>query len=49
VLLERSLMTTAENLGQDGRNYYRLMRPLVRNWDKLLPEISARCISRNTR
>jgi phytoene dehydrogenase-like protein len=39
VLLERSLMTTAENLGQDGRNYYRLMRPLVRNWDKLLPEI----------
>jgi phytoene dehydrogenase-like protein len=39
VLLERSLMTTAENLGQDDRNYYRLMRPLVRNWDKLLPEI----------
>ena len=39
VLLERSLMTTAENLGQDGRSYYRLMRPLVRNWDKLLPEI----------
>jgi phytoene dehydrogenase-like protein len=39
VLLERSLMTTAENLGQDGRSYYRLMRPLVRNWDKLLPDI----------
>ena len=39
VLLERSLMTTAENLGQDGRSYYRLMRPLVRNWDKVLPDI----------
>ena len=39
VLLERSLKTTAENLGTDGRNYWKLMRPLVRNWDKLLPEI----------
>ena len=39
VLLERSLTTTAENLGTDGRNYWRLMRPLVNNWDKLLPDI----------
>jgi len=39
VLLERSLMTTAENLGQDGAAITGLMRPLVRNWDKLLPDI----------
>ncbi len=39
VLLERSLTTTAENLGTDGRNYWKLMRPLVNNWDKLLPDI----------
>jgi phytoene dehydrogenase-like protein len=39
VLLERSLTTTAENLGSDGRNYWRLMRPLVNNWDKLLSDI----------
>jgi phytoene dehydrogenase-like protein len=39
VLLERSLDETIKNLGQDGRNYDKLMRPLVEHWDRLLPEI----------
>jgi phytoene dehydrogenase-like protein len=39
VLLECSLDTTVKNLGADGRAYDKLMRPLVDNWDKLLPEI----------
>jgi phytoene dehydrogenase-like protein len=39
VLLERSLDATTKSLGFDGRNYNRLMRPMVKNWDKLLPEI----------
>ena len=39
VLLERSLDATVKNLGQDGRNYNKLMRPLVNNWNRLLPFI----------
>ena len=39
VLLERSLDTTVKNLGADGRSYNKLIRPLVKNWDKLLPDI----------
>ena len=39
VLLERSLDTTINNLGPDGRNYAKVMRPMVGHWDKLLPEI----------
>jgi phytoene dehydrogenase-like protein len=39
VLLERSLDATVKNLGQDGRNYNKLMRPLVNNWNRLLPDI----------
>jgi phytoene dehydrogenase-like protein len=41
VLLERSLDTTAQNLGADAINYRRLMKPLVNNWDKLIPDILA--------
>jgi phytoene dehydrogenase-like protein len=39
VLLEHSLDATVKNLGEDGRNYNKLMRPLVNNWDRLLPDI----------
>ena len=41
VLLERSIDTTIKNLEADGRAYGKLMRPLVDNWDKLLPDILA--------
>ena len=41
VLLERSLDTTIKNLGADGRAYGKMMRPLVDNWEKLLPDILA--------
>lgn len=30
---------TAERLGEDCRTYRRLMNPLVRNWEKLIPEL----------
>jgi phytoene dehydrogenase-like protein len=39
MLLNRSVDLTAESLGQDARNYRRLMRPLVDNWEDLLTEI----------
>ena len=35
VVLERSLDATAEQLGEDGPSYRRLMAPLVRDWSKL--------------
>ena len=34
-VLERSIETTASSLGPDASAYSRLMRPLVRDWDKL--------------
>lgn len=40
-LLERSLGDTANNLGADGYNYRRMMKPLVQNWDKLMPDVLA--------
>jgi phytoene dehydrogenase-like protein len=36
--LYRDVDETAEKLGADARNYRRLMRPLVRDWEKLAPE-----------
>jgi phytoene dehydrogenase-like protein len=39
LLLERSLDSTVNNLGTDGRSYNKLIRPLVKNWEKLLLEI----------
>jgi len=41
-------MTTAENLGQDGRSYYRLMRRWSGTGINCCRTSSARCISRNT-
>ncbi len=41
VLLENSLELTAKNLGNDGDAYTKLMEPLVKNWEKLAPEILA--------
>jgi phytoene dehydrogenase-like protein len=35
VVLERSIDATAEQLGEDGDSYRRLMAPLARDWDKL--------------
>ncbi|MGH2389311.1 MAG: phytoene desaturase family protein [Chloroflexota bacterium] len=37
VLLERSLRATAAGLGEDGHAYIRLMRPLVQDWESILP------------
>ena len=34
----RDVDETAERLGADARNYRRLMRPLVRDWEKLATE-----------
>ncbi|MFN2167530.1 MAG: phytoene desaturase family protein, partial [Anaerolineae bacterium] len=39
VLLERSLEATAQALDEDTNRYRRLMAPLVRDWDKLVPEL----------
>ncbi len=39
VLLQRSLEATAQDLDQDVNCYHRLIGPLVRNWDKLVPEL----------
>jgi phytoene dehydrogenase-like protein len=36
-ILERSVSTTAAGLGADARSYRRLMAPLVRDADKLMP------------
>jgi phytoene dehydrogenase-like protein len=41
ILLERSIDATITKLGADGHAYRKLMSPLVRNWDKLLPDILA--------
>src|SRR4029077_19105094 len=38
VCLYRGVDETAERLGTDARNYRRLMRPLVCNWEKLATE-----------
>jgi phytoene dehydrogenase-like protein len=39
IILDRSVDATAESLGIDGRNYRRLMQPVVNNWEDLLAEI----------
>lgn len=39
VLLQRSLEATAQDLDQDANRYHRLIGPLVRNWDQLVPEL----------
>ena len=39
VLLERSLSATAAGLGVDGAAYLRLMGPVVRDWDRIVPAI----------
>src|ERR1043165_6048539 len=39
LLLHRSLTKTAAQRGTDARSYERLMHPLVKNWDKLAPEL----------
>ncbi|HTY25032.1 MAG TPA: NAD(P)/FAD-dependent oxidoreductase [Desulfomonilaceae bacterium] len=39
VLLERSLEATAKGLSQDSDRYHRLMGPLVRDWDKIVPDL----------
>ncbi|MDQ3980305.1 MAG: NAD(P)/FAD-dependent oxidoreductase [Actinomycetota bacterium] len=36
-VVERSLSETVTGFGADGRNYRRLVGPLVDDWDKLLP------------
>ncbi len=38
-ILDRSVELTAASLDPDGAAYRRLMAPLVRHWDQLLPEI----------
>ena len=41
VLLVRDVDRTAAGLGRDGDAYRRLMEPIVRSWDSLLPDILA--------
>ncbi|MDQ6623088.1 MAG: NAD(P)/FAD-dependent oxidoreductase [Verrucomicrobiota bacterium] len=36
--LQREVAATADSLGADAHAYARLMRPLVRDWEKLAPE-----------
>ncbi|HET9418489.1 MAG TPA: NAD(P)/FAD-dependent oxidoreductase [Chthoniobacterales bacterium] len=36
--LHRDVDLTIDSLGRDGARYGRLMKPLVRNWEKLAPE-----------
>lgn len=38
-MIYRSLDTTATGLGADGRAYRRLIEPVLRNWDRILPAI----------
>jgi phytoene dehydrogenase-like protein len=38
-VLERSTAATAENLGQDGNAYRKLMDPLVAAWEKIIADI----------
>jgi phytoene dehydrogenase-like protein len=35
ILLSRSVQTTAQNLGEDGKRYSELISPLVSHWDEL--------------
>lgn len=37
VMLDRSVETTAKNLGDDARSYRRLMQPIVASWPQLEP------------
>lgn len=39
VMMYRSLEETAVGLGGDGRDYRRIVEPVVRNWDRILPQI----------
>ncbi|MDQ7785053.1 MAG: NAD(P)/FAD-dependent oxidoreductase [Desulfomonilaceae bacterium] len=39
VILARSLQATSDGLGQDADRYRRLMSPVVRDWDKIVPEL----------
>jgi phytoene dehydrogenase-like protein len=41
VLLERDVDATAAGLGHDADAYRRLMGPLVRDWERLLPDLLA--------
>jgi phytoene dehydrogenase-like protein len=41
VTLERSVAATAENLGDDGRAYQRMMEPLVERWSDVLSDVLA--------
>jgi phytoene dehydrogenase-like protein len=41
VTLERSVAATAENLGDDGRAYERMMEPLVERWSDVLADVLA--------
>jgi phytoene dehydrogenase-like protein len=41
VLLERSVEATAAGLGPDGDAYRRTLGPIVRGWDRLLPDLLA--------
>src|SRR5580704_19390469 len=41
VLLERSVESTASNLGEDAGSYRRLLGPLVKGWEALAEEILA--------
>src|SRR5436853_2442676 len=38
-VIARSVEETAGGLGQDGPSYIRFMRPIVRQWDKIVPEL----------
>jgi len=41
VVLHHSLEQTASELGKDGKNYRRIIEPVVLNWDKLVPQLLA--------
>lgn len=41
VLAHRDVEQTAAGLGRDGAAYRRLLEPLVRDWDRLLPDVLA--------
>ena len=41
ILLARDVDETADGLGRDGDAYRRLLTPLVRGWDRLLPDLLA--------
>jgi phytoene dehydrogenase-like protein len=41
VLLERDVDATAVGLGSDGGTYRRLLDPIVRDWEQLLPDLLA--------